>query len=110
MENLKEEVKEAIKNFQSTLITNIDEDEGTSDITEISLYDLIGDDCENLTDKLIAIFDRERKRYAFNKCRETLSNVEKYIGNTFSIFELSELVPKDLLIPSELQTGVENEK
>lgn len=65
---------------------------------------------QELTDKLIAIFDREKTRYAFNKCREILSNVEKYIGNTFSIFELSELVPKDLLIPSELQPGDENEK
>lgn len=85
MENLKEEVNKLLK---LTGVNNKDE----------------------LLDKLITIFDREKKRYAFNKCRGTLSNVEKYIGNTFSIFELSELVPKDLLIPSELQRGVENEK
>lgn len=85
MENLKEEVNKLLK---LTGVNNKDE----------------------LLDKLITIFDRERKKYAFNKSRETLSNVEKYIGNTFSIFELSELVPKDLLIPSELQPGGKNEK
>lgn len=91
MENLKEEVKEVLY--------------------EMTDYEIVGDNrYEEATDKLITIFDREKKRYAFNKCRGTLSNVEKYIGNTFSIFELSELVPKDLLIPSELQPGGENEK
>lgn len=54
---------------------------------------------EEITNKLLALFEK----YTFKKCRETLCNVEKQKGIEFNIFELVDIIPKDLI--PELQEG-----
>jgi len=82
MENLKEEVNKLLK---LTGVNNKDE----------------------LLDKLIAIFDRERKKYALEMCKETIYSIENNF-RTFEELDTAECIEQ--FIPSELQPGGENEK
>jgi len=60
---------------------------------------------QELTDKLIAIFDRERKKYALRLFQEYAQRLDKVLGLDDND---SKIIRENF--PSELQPGVENEK